>query len=92
MLAGLLRLRRRGGGTFEIGRLLWKQVRAAILPGCDVIDIPIDAFRVRKGLIWFTVATIAEFVQAVSVAGRLAHRLLLIPVFSVAVLDFEYRR
>jgi hypothetical protein len=26
MLAGLLRLRRRGSGTFELGRLLWKQV------------------------------------------------------------------
>jgi len=26
MLVGLLRLRRRGGGTFELGRLLWKQV------------------------------------------------------------------
>lgn len=27
MFVGLLRLRRRGGGTFELGRLLWKQVR-----------------------------------------------------------------
>ncbi|KAH9954626.1 hypothetical protein BC827DRAFT_954478 [Russula dissimulans] len=26
MLVGLFRLRRRGGGTFELGRLLWKQV------------------------------------------------------------------
>jgi hypothetical protein len=26
MLAGLLRLRRRGGDTFELGRLLWRQV------------------------------------------------------------------
>jgi hypothetical protein len=26
MLAGLLRIRRRGGGSLEIGRLLWKQV------------------------------------------------------------------
>jgi hypothetical protein len=26
MLAGLLRLRRHGGGTLDIGRLLWKQV------------------------------------------------------------------
>ncbi|KAF8501081.1 hypothetical protein F5888DRAFT_1333173 [Russula emetica] len=40
MLAGLLHLRRRGGGTFELGRLLW-----------------------RQGLIWFTIATIAEFIQ-----------------------------
>jgi hypothetical protein len=26
MLVGLLRLRRRGGGSLELGRLLWKQV------------------------------------------------------------------
>ena len=26
MLAGLLRIRRRSGDTFELGRLLWKQV------------------------------------------------------------------
>jgi hypothetical protein len=26
MLAGLLRLRRHGGDTFELGHLLWKQV------------------------------------------------------------------
>jgi hypothetical protein len=26
MLVGLLRLRRSGGGTFDLGRLLWKQV------------------------------------------------------------------
>ena len=39
MLVGLLRLRRRGGGTFELGRLLWRQVRAVVLAGCDVVDI-----------------------------------------------------
>jgi hypothetical protein len=27
MLAGLLRLRRRGGGTLKLGRILWRQVR-----------------------------------------------------------------
>jgi hypothetical protein len=27
MFVGLLRLRRRGGSKFELGRLLWKQVR-----------------------------------------------------------------
>jgi hypothetical protein len=26
MLAGLLRIRRRGGGSLELGRLIWKQV------------------------------------------------------------------
>lgn len=39
MLAGLLRLRRRGGGAFELGRLLWRQVRAAVLAGADVVDL-----------------------------------------------------
>lgn len=39
MLAGLLRLRRRGGGSFQLGRLLWRQVRAAAIAGCDVIDL-----------------------------------------------------
>jgi len=27
MLVGLLGLRRRGGSSFDLGRLLWKQVR-----------------------------------------------------------------
>ncbi|KAF8499708.1 hypothetical protein F5888DRAFT_104529 [Russula emetica] len=42
MLAGLLRLRRRGGGTHMLWDLLWKQ-----------------------GVIWFVVATFAEFPPAV---------------------------
>jgi hypothetical protein len=39
MLAGLLRLRRRGGGAYELGRLLWRQVRAPVLASCDVVDL-----------------------------------------------------
>ena len=39
MLAGLLRLRRRGGGAFELGRLLWRQVRAPIFAGHNVVDL-----------------------------------------------------
>ena len=39
MLAGLLRLRRKGGGTFRLGRFLWRQVRAAVLAGSDVVDL-----------------------------------------------------
>jgi hypothetical protein len=27
MLVGLLRMRHRGAGTFDLGRLLWKQVK-----------------------------------------------------------------
>ena len=42
MLAGLLRLRRRGGGTLELGRLLWRQVRAADLAGCEVVDLMVQ--------------------------------------------------
>jgi hypothetical protein len=37
MLAGLLRLRRRGGDTFELGRVLWRQVDWWFA-GCDVVD------------------------------------------------------
>jgi hypothetical protein len=39
MLAGLLRLRRGSGGAFRLWRLLWRQVRAAVLAGCDVVDL-----------------------------------------------------
>jgi hypothetical protein len=39
MLVGLLRLRRRGGGTLGLGRLLWKQVRRAVLVGYDIVDL-----------------------------------------------------
>lgn len=51
MLAGLLRIRRRGGGTFELGRLLWRQVSAAVLAGCDVVNLPmhITLKRVSSG-------------------------------------------
>jgi hypothetical protein len=53
MLAGLLRLRRGGGGTFELGRLLWRQVRAAVLAGCDVVDLLMHFTfeRVSSGLL-----------------------------------------
>ena len=53
MLAGLLRLRRRGGGAFELGRLLWRQVRGAILAGFDVIDLLMYSLfeRVSSGLL-----------------------------------------
>ena len=39
MLGGLLRLRRRGGGSYDLWRLLWRQVRVAVLSGCDVVDL-----------------------------------------------------
>jgi hypothetical protein len=32
MFVGLLRLRRHGGGTFGLARLLWKQVRWLLFP------------------------------------------------------------
>jgi hypothetical protein len=51
-----------------------------------------DAFHVRKGLIWFFIATIAEFLQVVGLASRLARRLSLIPICSAVVLDFGYKR
>lgn len=36
MLVGLLRIRREGGGTFGLGRLLWKQV---ISTGTDALHL-----------------------------------------------------
>ncbi len=50
-----------------------------------------DAFHVHKGLIWFAIATIAEFIQVVSLADRLTHPLSLISIYSVVVLDFGYK-
>jgi len=52
MFVGLLRLRRHGGGTFGLARLLWKQ-----------------------GLIWISLATIAEVPPAIFLALNLHDRL-----------------
>ena len=38
MLGGLLRLRRHGGGSLDLGRLLWKQVGRVVLVCCDIVD------------------------------------------------------
>ena len=46
MLLGLFRLRHLGGGTFGLGRLLWKQVRWQWFWNCHISLIPDDVISV----------------------------------------------
>jgi hypothetical protein len=64
MLAGLLRLRTGGGGSFELGRLLWKQVGRLRFPIVTVLFFA-DTFGFLEGVIWLVIATAAEVPQAV---------------------------
>lgn len=66
MFVGLLRLRLRcrGGETFELGRLLWKQVRLWRLFPTVVFLI----YSLLKGLIWLLIGTAAELTPVVSLA------------------------
>ena len=68
MFVGLLRLRRRGGDTFELGRLLWKQVRAvAISAGCGIINLKmLTCSSSLEGVIWLLLGTITELTPVVS--------------------------
>jgi hypothetical protein len=67
MLAGLLRLRRRGSGSHKLWHFLWKQVghwRFSL-----VVLLTTDAFDGHEGIIWFVVAAVAELPPAVSLAS-----------------------
>ena len=67
MLAGLLRLRRGGGGTYGLWRLLWKQVN---IGGSRWLCYwPTDTFDVHEGVVWFVVAAVAELPPTVSLAS-----------------------
>ena len=68
MLVGLLRMHRRCGDTFALGRLLWTQVRCWRLFPAVVILIRY-IFPVRKGVIWFLIGTTAELTPVVSPAS-----------------------
>ena len=72
MLVGLLRLRRGGGGKFELGRLLWKQVRwwQVLLTRAVVLLICI---HILKGVIWLLIGTVTELMPVVSLAGIIPH-------------------
>ena len=65
MFFGLLRLGFHERGAFGMGRLMWKQVGY----WCFSLTMVFSAYmvvRVRKGVIWLLVATIAEVLPAVS--------------------------
>jgi hypothetical protein len=52
MLAGLLRIRRRGGGSLKFGRFLWKQVGDGGFCCCEVVTlIHLTFLRVSFGLL-----------------------------------------
>jgi hypothetical protein len=65
MLIGLYRLQCHGGGTFRLGRLLWKQVKL-YLAMVLVLSLFTYVFSVPKGVIWLLVAAIAEIPPVVS--------------------------
>ena len=70
VLIGLLRLLHDGGGSFALGRLLWKQV------GSGRSHIPVPRFTylfpLSKGVIWLLMATVAEVPPMVCPASFLS--------------------
>jgi hypothetical protein len=58
VLIGLLRLLRDCGGSFALGRLLWKQVGSgrSHFSVCQFTYL----FPLPKGVIWLLIATVAE--------------------------------
>lgn len=66
LLIGLLRLRRRGGRTFGLNNLLWKQVWWQFSVTVALSLQVADMLPFCKGLIWAIVATAAEVPPAVS--------------------------
>jgi hypothetical protein len=65
---GLLRLRSRGGGMFDLGRLLWKQVRwrQSWESWRSQSSNPLS---VRKGVIWLLFSTATGFVSVASIVN-----------------------
>jgi hypothetical protein len=79
MLAGLLRLRKRGGSKFELGRLLWKQVRTMTF--LSAVTSFINLIFTPEGLIYLVVATTAEVVPVVRRANFLYSLLFSLTIF-----------
>jgi len=67
MLVGLHRLHCHGGGTFRLGRVLWKQVRF-YLGVVLILSSFTHVLSIPKGVIWLLVAAIAEIPPVVSPA------------------------
>lgn len=73
ILAGLIVLRRDGGGVLGLTRLIWKQVRSQWRFSLAVEEP--NEFLFHKGIIWLIIASAFEIPSLVSPAG-------LIPPFS----------
>ncbi|KAI9441047.1 hypothetical protein F5148DRAFT_1258649 [Russula earlei] len=67
MLVGLLRIRRYGGVTFGLGRLLWRQVQSSLLCCSSFVDV----LSIPKGVIWLILASIAEIPPTVLISLNL---------------------
>ena len=80
MLIGLLRLRLGAGGTFDLGRLLWNQVRWWLFSLAVIHAISLMGIFTRKGIIWLLIATIAEVPTSVRLAILFHFDLLLIVI------------
>ncbi len=81
MIAGLLRLHRRSNGSYQLLRLLWKQV--GHLQFSLAVILPTDVLDILEGVMWFVIATVAEVPPAVSLRSIFVPeymRLLLISV------------
>jgi hypothetical protein len=69
VLIGLLRLLHDGGGTFALGRLLWKQVGSG--RSHFAVSQFTYLFPLPKGVIWLLIATVAEVPPTVCPASFL---------------------
>ena len=74
MLIGLLRMGRRGTGPFSLGRLgrlLWKQVRHWSFRYGHGAFLFANVISVQQGVIWLSLAVVAEIPPLVRLAGFL---------------------
>jgi hypothetical protein len=69
MLIGLLRLLHDSGGSFALGRLLWKQVGSG--RSHFAVSQFTYLFPLPKGVIWLLIATVAEVPPTVCPASFL---------------------
>ena len=77
ILAGLLVLRRNGGGTFGLSRLLWRQVRWRF--SLALVRLFIYLFVIVKGIIWLALGSAIEIPPLVSPSSLSFVPSLLIP-------------
>jgi hypothetical protein len=73
MLVGLLRLRNASGGWFDLGRVLWKQVSWRACFADRGLSPSANVISVREGVVWLSLATVAELLPAVRLACLLLY-------------------